>query len=165
MLSLTLRPMNEEDIDAVSSLAEKVWRTHYPEIISNEQIEYLLAQQYSKESLRQQLADKQQFFLAYNNKELAGFISIIDEGDEHYFIRKLYVDQTQARNGIGAALLTKVEQSYPNWRSFTLRVNRKNWKAINFYFRTGFTIAMVEDIDCGGGYFMNDFRMVKRLAR
>jgi hypothetical protein len=42
-----------------------------------------------------------------------------------------------------------------------LTVNRKNFKAINFYFKNGYIIESVEDFDIGESYLMNDFVMVK----
>jgi len=43
-----------------------------------------------------------------------------------------------------------------------LQVNRQNYKAVNFYFKMGFIIESVGDFDIGGGYFMNDFVMVRK---
>jgi hypothetical protein len=44
-----------------------------------------------------------------------------------------------------------------------LTVNRKNYKAINFYFKNGFTIKEIADFDIGNGFFMNDFIMIKKI--
>ena len=41
-----------------------------------------------------------------------------------------------------------------------LTVNRKNFKAINFYFKQGFIIEEVKDFDIGNNYEMNDFIML-----
>ncbi|MBK7966419.1 MAG: hypothetical protein IPK10_14825 [Bacteroidetes bacterium] len=41
-----------------------------------------------------------------------------------------------------------------------MTVNRTNLKAINFYFKKGFTIEEVKDFDIGNNYFMNDFVML-----
>jgi hypothetical protein len=40
-----------------------------------------------------------------------------------------------------------------------------NYKAINFYFKNGFTIEKVADFDIGDGYFMNDFVMIWESIR
>jgi len=42
-------------------------------------------------------------------------------------------------------------------------VNREN-KAVDFYRHLGFEVALVEDIDIGNGYFMNDYEMKKPLG-
>jgi ribosomal protein S18 acetylase RimI-like enzyme len=44
-----------------------------------------------------------------------------------------------------------------------LQVNRKNVKAINFYFKNGFVIEDAKDFDIGSGYFMKDFVMIKKF--
>jgi len=44
-----------------------------------------------------------------------------------------------------------------NATALDLNVNRYNGKAQSFYERYGFRVIKVEDIDIGGGYFMNDY--------
>jgi ribosomal protein S18 acetylase RimI-like enzyme len=50
-------------------------------------------------------------------------------------------------------------------RSITLTVNRQNYKAINFYFKNGFTIDHIANFDIGKGYVMEDFVMKKRVVK
>jgi ribosomal protein S18 acetylase RimI-like enzyme len=44
-----------------------------------------------------------------------------------------------------------------------LNVNRHN-RAKAFYERQGYHVILEEDIAIGDGFFMNDYRMEKRLA-
>ena len=46
-------------------------------------------------------------------------------------------------------------------KTYTLTVNRQNYKSINFYFKNGFIINEIADFDIGNGYVMNDFVMKK----
>ncbi len=43
------------DAHTISALAETVWRHHYADIISPEQIDYMLAQRYQPELLKEQV--------------------------------------------------------------------------------------------------------------
>jgi GNAT superfamily N-acetyltransferase len=81
--------------------------------------------------------------------------------DGYYYLHKYYIDVSKHRKGIGTAffnyLLTQLDTSLP----IRLQVNRKNFKAVNFYFKMGFFIESVGDFDIGGGFYMNDFVMKK----
>lgn len=57
--------------------------------------------------------------------------------------------------------MTELESRYAGIQTMKLTVNRRNIKAINFYFSRGFRIDHAADFDIGSGYFMNDFVMVK----
>ena len=63
------------------------------------------------------------------------------------------------KKGIGKALF---EHVFGNLKQITIRltVNRQNYKAVNFYFRLGFTIEKIIDIDIDNGFLMNDFVMI-----
>jgi diamine N-acetyltransferase len=50
----------------------------------------------------------------------------------------------------------------PDTSELRLTVNRKNFKAINFYFKNGFIIESVKDFDIGNGYLMEDFVMLRK---
>jgi ribosomal protein S18 acetylase RimI-like enzyme len=72
------------------------------------------------------------------------------------------VDTTEQRKGIGSTFLKHILEQIPDSESIELTVNRQNYKAINFYFKTGFIIKDVADFDIGEGYFMNDFIMIRK---
>jgi ribosomal protein S18 acetylase RimI-like enzyme len=44
-----------------------------------------------------------------------------------------------------------------------LNTNRKNVRAINFYFRQGFVIEKLDPHDSGIGFFADDFLLVRKL--
>jgi diamine N-acetyltransferase len=156
-----IREMQPSDIPAVSQLAERIWRAHYPGIISSEQIEYMLALMYSPASLKEQVQKGHRFWLIEDNAALAGYIAVEPKEPGHFFIQKLYVEQVAPRRGLGSALLNHAISVFKP-RTLSLAVNRKNYKAINFYFKHGFTIEQPVVNDIGGGFVMDDFKM-KRL--
>jgi len=53
---LNILPVLESDIDTLVALARAIWYRHYPDIISVEQIEYMLGQRYHPDLIRAQLA-------------------------------------------------------------------------------------------------------------
>ncbi len=148
------------DIPAIRELAVRIWNQHYPTVISRRQIDYMLDKMYSENSLLQQMQEKQhQFFYIVAGQEKAGFISLFEEKSGHWFINKYYIDQQKAAKGLGSAAFKELVK-HTSATTFHLTVNRQNYKAINFYFKNGFTIESVADFDIGDGYEMNDFVMV-----
>jgi diamine N-acetyltransferase len=148
-----------KDIETIMELARITWNQHYPAIISQHQIDYMLEMMYSKQSLTEQLEKKQHsFFLIEHSGQYAGFISVNPEINNNWFLGKFYIDQTKAGKGLGAKafdlLLKEIKPS-----QITLTVNRQNYKSINFYFKLGFKIDKVADFDIGNGFVMNDFIM------
>lgn len=146
-------------LSEVRELAYTIWNDHYPEIIGQEQVDYMLDKMYDLQSLKNQLEKGDMFYLVRDGDLSLGFASITKEQSGDWFLNKLYVDTTKQRSGVGKGLMDYIisENSIDTIR---LQVNRQNYKAINFYFKYGFVIERVADFDIGDGYFMNDFIMI-----
>ncbi len=148
------------DIPQIQSLATKIWQVHYPPIIGQVQVDYMLNKLYNATALELQMAEGQQFFLVKSENETVGFISISQKEDSSYFIHKFYLDTDLHGKGMGTQIFELLLQKFPQVNCIRLQVNRQNYKPINFYFKLGFVIEKVADFDIGDGYFMNDFVMV-----
>ena len=159
MQHLTLIRLSEKDIPVITRLAHVTWNQHYPPIIGQQQVDYMLNLMYSEKSLTQQMVEKGHLFFAISfDNENIGFISVHEEKPSQWFLNKFYIDQTKASKGIGSkAFQSLIHLVKPS--SITLTVNRKNFKSINFYFKNGFRISEVKDFDIGEGYVMEDFIM------
>jgi GNAT superfamily N-acetyltransferase len=153
------------DVDAVSALARIVWQATYPPLISQVQIDAMLADRYAPERIREQLDDPHQAWWGARRADaLSGFAhALLDESGGK--LDKLYVHPDQQRRGIGAALLQAVE----NWARtqqatrLRLQINRGNAQAIRAYEKYGFRIVDSHVFDIGGGFVMDDHVMEKRL--
>ena len=67
----------ENDLLTIQRLAKEIWNEHYITIISQEQIDFMLANRYSEAVLAEQMKNGQQFFLYINeNNDAAGFLGI-----------------------------------------------------------------------------------------
>lgn len=159
---LNLQPIAFDDIPQLSALARLIWWDHYPPIIGEEQVRYMLELNYSKESLEQQMADGQFFWWVVSNAQPVGFIEISGESNGLFFIHKFYMDPDFQGQGLGAAAFNLLLAKYPEAREIRLTVNRQNFKSINFYFKIGFVIEKCLDIPIGAGFVMNDFQMLYR---
>ncbi len=161
----TLRRLAAEDIPAVGALAREVWQATYPALISQAQIDAMLADRYAPHQIREQLADPHHFWwVARQGEAPVGFAHArLDRSDCK--LDKLYVHPTHQRQGIGAALI----QAVADWartqgaRRLWLQVNRGNRQAIQAYEKYGFRIVESRVFDIGNGFVMDDHVMEMTL--
>lgn len=160
---LHLRIALEKDLKIISGLAHTIWNEHYVPIIGQKQVDYMLDKIYNLKSLLEQLHEKKHIFYIIEKEEIAiGFISISSNNASDYFLHKFYINQRLSNAGIGTQCLDLLIKLIKP-KLLILNVNRENFKSINFYFKNGFKIEHLEDLDIGNGYVMNDFVMVKKL--
>lgn len=157
-IKLSRATLNE--VSLISKLAKITWNQHYPAIIGQAQVDYMLNLMYSSLALREQIQHKKHlFYLIEFKKKKIGFVSVNKEKGNAWFINKFYIDQTKAAKGIGSKTFSLlINEVKPT--KISLTVNRQNYKSVNFYFKLGFKIERVADFDIGRGYVMNDFVMV-----
>ncbi len=151
------------DIPFIQALAERVWWAHYPEIISDDQITYMLGAWYSASALHEQMTQLgQQFWLITPAGEHApcGYLAMTPKEEPGaYYLNKFYLEGRG--KGIGEAAFNAVMAQYPDLRTIRLNVNRRNFRSVNFYFKVGFKIASIMDLEVGDRYIMDDYVMVK----
>jgi ribosomal protein S18 acetylase RimI-like enzyme len=165
-MDIYFKKATADDIPLISTLAGTIWRSHYPDIISPGQIDYMLDMMYAEQSIAKQMAENQNYTLIYADSKAVGYYAISEKTPAHFFLHKFYIDTQRHRTGIGSAAFDHmVQYNCKGYKEISLQVNRRNVKAINFYFKKGFTIDHSFDFDIGGGYFMDDFLMkLKSLA-
>jgi RimJ/RimL family protein N-acetyltransferase len=158
--SLLLKAVSETEIEKIADLAKIIWQKHYPPIIGQAQVDYMLKTMYDPESLLIQINEKgQQFYFIIFENETIGFISVTNEKDGCWMLNKFYVLDKEAGKGIGTEILEELKKIIQP-KKIRLTVNRNNFKSINFYFKNGFRIDAVAQFDIGEGYIMDDFIMV-----
>lgn len=157
-MTIDLRAATPADIAAIGTLAHHIWNLHYPGIISQAQIDYMLALMYGPEALTRQFEEGHRFLLAEQRKTLLGFLSTEAKPD-HYFIHKFYVAPQRHGQGIGGALLAHFLEQTPQASLLKLHVNRNNHKAVRFYRKHRFTVCGEKDTVIGQGYVMDDYVM------
>lgn len=152
-----------DDIPLIAELAQEIWQEYYPNIISQEQISYMLNKMYSENNLREQIQTQQQkFYLITAKNSSIGFVSVSETKIGEWMLNKFYILKKFRAAGIGTLAFHQLLNEIPNNTLVRLTVNRQNFKSINFYFKNGFQIEKIADFDIGNGYFMNDFIMIRK---
>lgn len=162
MDNISFRIANSNDISLITSLADKIWHEHYPTIISHKQIDYMLASRYSAKAIKEGMEKGEVYHLAYEGENLLGYAAVERLADS-YYLHKFYLLTAQHRKGIGSAFFRYILEQTTDSVPIRLQVNRKNIKAVNFYFKQGFCIEYAKDFDIGEGFLMEDFVMIRNL--
>lgn len=159
MTEIVIRPLLSSEVEALCRLAHDIWHHHYPGIISQAQIDYMLAQRYSAESIRASL-DSSCWLAAWQSQAMVGYAhAFADDHPSTWKLDKLYVHPGHQRTGIGQALLEPVKQQARETGAtrLVLRVNRHNTVALAAYAKYGFTIYGENVLDIGNGFVMDDY--------
>ncbi len=156
-----------DDIPVIRTLAYQIWPLVYTEIISLEQINYMLETRYNEKILLEQMLNGQQFFLAKVGNDYLGYAGVAPTELEGLFkLEKLYVVPDNHKKGVGSILLKAAEQfaTENGGDALTLQVNRNN-AAVVFYKKMGFIVDREEDVEIGNGFYMNDYFMAKKIVK
>ena len=166
----TIAPLTPHEIPEVIVLAREIWNLHYPGIITQQQIDYMLDQRYTLALLNDELASSLIHWDVANELTAAGravgFASTVHFPDAGELkLDKLYVRPEMHGCGIGRALVElAIERGHQaDCDALVLGVNKHNEKAIHAYLRFGFVIRETLSTDIGGGFVMDDFIMAISL--
>jgi len=159
---IVIREGQLQDIPLIADLAEKIWWHTYTDIISKEQIRFMLDTIYSGNALTDAMkTGAQKFLLIYEKGSPQGFASFGRREDDPqvHKLHKIYVLPKTQGKGYGKRLIQEVIQliKEKDMHILDLNVNRYN-QAKNFYEKMGFSIIREEDIPIGP-YWMNDYVM------
>ena len=162
---ITILDAGLNDIKTIQEITNITWPITYGEILSKEQLDYMLGLFYSEEALAKQIENKEQlFYLISDSESIIGFIGI-----EHNYkneaitkIHKIYLLPETQGKGIGKKVFDEIQNMAleNNSKALLLNVNRFN-TALGFYKKIGFEVAEEVNIEIGNGYLMEDYVMEK----
>lgn len=163
---LTITKARAAQIPLIQQIAQGTWPDTFKDILTPEQIRYMLHMMYDETSLQQQMESGHVFLLAEVDGVPGGFASYELNYRNNLVckLHKIYILPSMQGKSVGKALLHEVAKiaREAGMQQVWLNVNREN-KATGFYERFGFKKTGEEDIDIGNGYFMNDTIMQMNL--
>ena len=162
--AITLRRASDEDILLIRELSLQVWPATYANILSRDQIDYMMNLMYSEAALHQQMRDDHHFLIVYNVGIPIGFASYSQVAPGVFKLHKIYIITLQQGRGTGRYVIEQIIGRIREEGGKVLRLNvNRNNKAKDFYEKLGFIAVREEDVPIGNGYFMNDYVMEKTL--
>lgn len=159
----TIRKATAADCELINKLAWEVFPATYKEILSDDQMDYMMDWMYAPENVRQQMEEEGHvYFIAYKEGEPAGYVSVQQQDTDVFHLQKIYVLPTFQGAHLGSQLFDQavkyIKEVHPSPCLMELNVNRNN-KALHFYERKGMKKLREGDFPIGNGYYMNDYIM------
>jgi GNAT superfamily N-acetyltransferase len=154
----------ENDIPLIQDLAKRSWENAYAEILSAEQMEFMLNTMYSKEEILNQMQHPNYHYYLIkdeNNDSFEGFIGYENHYEEKTTkLHKIYLAPESKGKGFGKkALQFLITQTSEKGDSrIILNVNKYN-SAKKFYESQGYQVYDEGVFDIGSGFFMDDYLM------
>lgn len=139
-MALVVRPGLEEDLAACAALYERVVRDTFTWFDSSELTDQPFWEAAPHEAL----------FVGHLDGQLAGLASLYAPDN---FLHSLYVEDEARGRGVGSALFNHVRSLTGG--AMSLKVQKRNTGAIDFYRKRGLVITGEGDTDWpGGGWFL-----------
>lgn len=154
----------ENDIPLIQDLARRSWENAYAEILSKEQMEFMLSTMYSQEEISSQVkAPNYHYYLIQdeNNDSFEGFIGYeIEYEKETTKLHRIYLIPESKGKGFGKKALEFLnkEVSERGDKRIILNVNKYN-SARKFYESQGYKVYDEGVFDIGNNFFMDDYLM------
>lgn len=159
----TLRQVtSEQDIQIIASLAHAIWNQHYPPIIGQEQVDYMLEKFQSGPAITRQIKQGYQYYLIEHRDCNVGYLALVPDPERlQVQLSKFYITDTRRGQGIGRVVLHQVMgiARAQGYRNLWLTVNKDNTDAINAYQSLGFNTTGNMVLDIGRGFVMDDYKM------
>jgi ribosomal protein S18 acetylase RimI-like enzyme len=156
-----INELKREELKIIQTLANQIWPHAFQEILSPEQIEYMLNRMYDLAVLENQFDKGHRFFVFKNEQKAVGFMAVeIQKEENKVKIHKIYLLAETQGKGFGKMLIEKAIEitRVSKLKLLYLNVNRFN-SAVQFYKHLGFEILKEENIDIGNGFWMEDYVM------
>jgi GNAT superfamily N-acetyltransferase len=154
------------DLALIKEMAHDIWPQYYSNIISMEQINFMLDKLYNVDALAEAKRNGERFFIISIAANPIGYFSImpLEPGKSKFKLPKLYLYPKYRGKGLGAKMLlfAEAEAKKMGASELTLNVNRYN-PSYEFYKKRGYRVEETVDIPFGQ-YFLNDYVMSKKLV-
>lgn len=150
-------------IRRLAELASSIWNEHFPPIIGQEQVDYMVCRFQSESAISKQIRNEgyQYYFIPCDGKNV-GYFAIRPDPDA-LFLSKIYILHDYRGRGLARVSFEFIEDQclllkLPRIR---LTVNRGNARTVDIYRKIGFSIVRTQVVDIGGGFVMDDYVMEK----
>ncbi|SIT12502.1 L-amino acid N-acyltransferase YncA [Chryseobacterium ureilyticum] len=154
----------EKDIPLIQDLARRSWEKAYAEILSKEQMEYMLAEMYSETEIISHLQNSDYHYYLILDEITNSYEGFI--GYQHNYepqttkLHRIYLVPESKGKGMGKGALKFLNEkvSENNNNRIILNVNKYN-EARKFYESQGYKVYGEGVFDIGNGFVMDDYLM------
>ena len=166
-VNVTLRKVLPQEYAFLRELAEIIWPVCYKNILSVEQIAYMMDMMYSQKVIAEEVSKGIHYDFILADGEISGYISwgAFESSENTAKLHKIYLLPEKHHQGIGskAISLAKQQCKAAGFDFLLLNVNRQNLNAIKCYEKNGFKMIKEENNPIGNDFFMTDYVMQAEL--
>lgn len=148
-----------KNITKLANLASEIWHEYWVEILTPEQIDYMVENFQSEKSISNQIKNENYIYFFINvDNENAGYIGLSKKQD-HMFLSKLYIKKEFRHKGLGTKAFDFIKNfaKENNYTNIILTVNKYNTNTINAYKKWQFKEIDSVVTDIGNGFVMDDY--------
>ena len=149
------------NIRDLAQLTSEIWHEYWVEILSPEQINYMVEKFQSEEAITKQIAEENYtYFYIEQDNNIAGYIGL-SKKEDYLFLSKLYIKKEFRHQGIGTQVFEFIKDFAlkNNYKKIILTVNKYNSNTIKAYNKWGFKEIDSVVTDIGNGFVMDDYIM------
>lgn len=171
-IALTIREATVNDAVLIADISHETFYETFAPSNTKENIEKFLNYQFTKGKLITEVGmPDNTFFLAYNGKQIAGYVKLRDASVPAQLrnmnaleIARIYSVTSMIGKGVGKLLMeTSIQFARQQQKEVVwLGVWEKNYRAIEFYTKWGFTIFSETDFLLGDD-IQKDYLMLKKI--
>jgi len=157
--------ITKEQLEFLSHTANIVWHDAFKDILSLEQIEYMIDKFQSFSAFEKAIdQDNYQYYFVKNDDKVLGYIGLQIQ-KEKLFLSKLYLLRESRGKKIATKSFEFIEEfaKKNNLKSVWLTVNKYNYHAIEVYKHKGFIKIRDLVTDIGNGFVMDDYVFEKEI--
>ncbi len=150
-----------KNITELANLASEIWHEYWVEILTPEQIDYMVENFQSEKAISNQIKNENYIYFFINvDNENAGYIGLSKKQD-HLFLSKLYIKKEFRHKGLGTKAFDFIKNfaKENNYTNIILTVNKYNTNTINAYKKWQFKEIDSVVTDIGNGFVMDDYIM------
>lgn len=157
--------LTKEQIEVLAQTANVVWHDAFKDILSLEQIEYMIDKFQSYPAFKKSInKDNYQYFFIKDGNTILGYTGLQIQQNK-LFLSKLYILKEYRGKKVATKSFEFIEEfaKKNNLKSVWLTVNKYNYHAIEVYKHTGFIKTKDLVTDIGNGFIMDDYVFEKEI--
>ena len=154
---------NPDHVTKVVDLADNIWRECYKNILSDEQIEYMVDRYQSDNIVTKKMINEgYEYYLINNGSSVIGFVSFLKDKDA-LLLSNLYILEEYRNKGYLELVINKISKYCRNSaiKRLVITQNKLNEEGIKIYTNMGFVKTECACQDIGNGYILDNCLLEK----
>lgn len=150
----------DSDIRLIAQMAEEIWPEAFADIITKEQINYMVDKFQSYHAMKDQIENQgYTYFIISENGKDAGYCGVQVKEDNSLYLSKMYLLKEARGHRLFEQMTSHLVKLCRDKgiNRIWLTVNKHNGRAIAAYDKNGYRNIKSQTTDIGEGFVMDDY--------